>query len=296
MNITNFATTFTFQFALQSSSSNSGSSSATSGNSSSTPVYPIGDGITFIVQNATGHVAGPDYGESVLDLKPTGKTMQVVDSFTPTDYESLIQNDKDLGSTAALLLPSFPGTADPNLELVAGKSGTIYLLNQDALGGYNTTRRCRSSRKLPTPPATATSPRRATANGKVYYQAVGDVLQSFSLVLNPTTDTMNLVADPVTSAATAGYPGTSPAISADGTTDGIVWTIDNSAYETEGPAILTAYDASNLGDVLFYQQRQSHEYRPARAVKFVTPTVANGRVYAGLNGEVDVYGLVSAGV
>ena len=282
VSITNFATTFTFQFAMQSSSS-SGSSS------SSSPVYPIGDGITFIVQNATGHGVGPDYGESVLDLKPTGKTMTVVDSFTPTNYESLIQNDKDLGSTAALLLPSFPGTAHPNLELVAGKSGTIYLLDQDALGGYNTTADNVIQEITPSGNGFFASP--SYSNGKVYYQAEGDVLRSFSLVLNPATDTMNLVQDPATG-LTAGYPGTSPATSSNGTADGIVWTIDSSAYETEGPAILTAYDASNLANVLFTSSAlPTNQAGPG--IKFVTPTIANGRVYTGLNGQVDVYGLLS---
>ncbi len=103
---------------------------------------------------------------------------------------------------------------------------------------------------------------------------------------------MNLVADPTTSTATAGYPGTSPATSSNGTTGGIVWTIDSGANKTNGPAILTAYDAGNLANVLFTSSAlPANQAGPA--VKFVTPTIANGRVYAGLGNEVDVYGLLS---
>ena len=285
VNVNNFVTSFTFQFNPKGSGSDT-----TSGSPS--PNYPIGDGITLILQNANGHAPGPDYGESVLDLKPTGKTMTVVDSFTPTNYLDLIENDKDLGSTAILLLPSFPGTAHPNLALAAGKSGTLYLLDADNLGGYTPGGTDQVVQEIVNPSGNGYFASPSYSNGKVYYQAEGDVLQSFSLVLNPSTNTMNLVADPTTSTATAGYPGTSPATSSNGATGGIVWTIDTSGNKTNGPAILTAYDATDLGNVLF-----SSSTLPANqagpAVKFVTPTIANGRVYAGLGNEVDVYGPLS---
>jgi len=284
VNINNFVTSFTFQFAPK------GSGSSTSGSPS--PNFPIGDGITLILQNATGHPTGPDHGESVLALRPTGKTLTVVDSFTPTNYSSLIQNDKDLGSTGVLLLPSFPGTAHPNLALAAGKSGTIYLLDANHLGGHTANGTDQVIQEITNPSGNGYFASPSYSNGKVYYQAPGDVLQSFALVLNPTTNTMNLVADPTTSTATAGYPGTSPATSSNGATGGIVWTIDSGANKTGGPAILTAYDAGNLANVLFTSSALP-ENQAGPAVKFVTPTIANGRVYAGLGNEVDVYGLLS---
>jgi len=187
-------------------------------------------------------------------------------------------------------LPSFPGTAHPNLVLAAGKSGTIYLLDANNLGGPTPNGPDKVIQEI-TPSGNGFFASPTYSNGKVYYQAEGDVLRSFSIVLNPTTNTMNLMPDP-TSPDTAGYPGTSPASSSDGSTGGIVWTIDSGAYQTFGPAILRAYDANNLGDELF-----SGDALPANqaggSVKFVTPTIANGRVYAGLTNEVDVYGLLS---
>jgi len=103
---------------------------------------------------------------------------------------------------------------------------------------------------------------------------------------------MNLVQDRATSTSSAKYPGTTPASSSNGTTGGIVWTLDVGQFMTGGPAVLRAFDASNLGNVLFDSSLLPSNQAGPR-VKFVTPTIANGRVYAGLSGEVDVYGLLS---
>ena len=282
VDVTRFVTTFEFRFAAP--------SGGDSGGSSSTPADPIGDGITFILQNANGHAPGPDYGESVLDLRPTGRTMTVVDSFTPTNYLDLIQNDKDLGSTAVLLLPSFPGTAHPDLAVLAGKSGTIYLVDRDNLGGYSPDGD-RVIQEIANPSGKGFFASPTYSNGVVYYQAQGDVLRAYRLALNPATNTINLV-PASTSTVAAKFPGTSPSSSSDGAGGGIVWTLDVGQYKTDGPAVLRAYDAGNLGDVLFDSSALAGN-QAGPGVKFVSPTIANGRVYAGLNGEVDVYGLLA---
>src|SRR5204863_3866571 len=100
VNIQDFSTTFTFQMQPPSTS-------------------PLGDGLTFIIQNDTGHRPGPDYGQSILRVSPTPGTMKVVDSFTPFDFKSQDDVDADIGSTAVTLLPDFPGTAHPHLAVAA---------------------------------------------------------------------------------------------------------------------------------------------------------------------------------
>ena len=121
VNIQDFSTTFTFQLK-----SDTGS-----------PPAPIGDGLSFIIQNDTGHRAGPDFGESTLRLSPTPGKMTVVDSFTPFDFKNRDINDTDTSSTGVTLLPAFPGTAHPNLGVTADKSGTIRLIDLDNMGGIN---------------------------------------------------------------------------------------------------------------------------------------------------------------
>ncbi len=118
MNIQDFSTTFTFQMQPEAGS-------------------PVGDGITFIIQNDIGHPTGADFGESSFRLKPTPGTMTVVDTFTPFDFKNRNIHDTDTSSTSMTLLPAFPGTAHPNLAVTADKSGTLHLIDVANMGGIN---------------------------------------------------------------------------------------------------------------------------------------------------------------
>src|SRR5262249_1536510 len=121
VNIRDFTTTFDFQMRLRSSSTTT----------------PVGDGLTFIIQNDTGHRPGPDLRAPVVRLSPTPGTMTVVDSFTPFDFKNRDNADADLGSTSVTLPPDFPGTAHPHEAVQADKGGVLRLLDQDNLGGFN---------------------------------------------------------------------------------------------------------------------------------------------------------------
>jgi hypothetical protein len=92
------------------------------------------------------------------------------------------------------------------------------------------------------------------------------------------------------------YPGATPAISANGTTNGIVWAVDSSNWGGFGPpsapAILHAFDATNVAHELYNTTQAQNRDVMGNAVKFVVPTVANGKVYVGTQTEVDVYGLL----
>jgi hypothetical protein len=89
-----------------------------------------------------------------------------------------------------------------------------------------------------------------------------------------------------------GYPGSTPAISADGSTNGIVWVILNSGFHQGNPAILYAYDAANVSRQLYNSTQAGTRDQAGPAVKFTGATVVNGKVYIGTNGQVDVYGLL----
>lgn len=77
---------------------------------------------------------GSDYGDSVLKLDGNNG-LAVEDFFTPFDESDLEANDVDLGSGGLLLLPDQPG-AHPHLAIMEGKEGTMYLLDRDDLGQF----------------------------------------------------------------------------------------------------------------------------------------------------------------
>jgi len=119
-------------------------------------------------------------------------------------------------------------------------------------------------------------------NGTVYYGPVGGSLLAF-----PVTSAKLASSPSSASAASFAYPGTAPAISANGTMNGIVW-----AHENSDPAVLHAYDACDL----------THEdYNSSLAAggrvqfgagnKFITPTVADGRVFVGTANSVAEFAL-----
>jgi hypothetical protein len=101
--------------------------------------------------------------------------------------------------------------------------------------------------------------------------------------------------------------GTTPFLSANGTSNGILWMIDeglplqNTATSNSATsATLRAYDASNLSDELYNSSTNSGDV-PGYGIKFSSPVVGNGKVYVSTGhdlinvsnplGEIDVYGL-----
>jgi hypothetical protein len=87
------------------------------------------------------------------------------------------------------------------------------------------------------------------------------------------------------------HPGPTPTISANDTQNGIVWALDSN---TAAPAILHAYDPTNLANEL-YNSNQAPNARDAfgNGNKFITPMIVNGKVYIGTPTGVAVFGQLS---
>ena len=124
-------------------------------------------------------------------------------------------------------------------------------------------------------------------NNGVYFGGVNDNLKLFSF--NPATGLLSTT--PVSNTSTSfGYPGTTPSISANGASNGIVWSLQTQNYNG-GSSVLHAYDATNLSHELYNTTQNPSRDDPGGAVKFTVPTVANGKVYVGAVKQVSVYGL-----
>ncbi len=86
--------------------------------------------------------------------------------------------------------------------------------------------------------------------------------------------------------------GATASLSANGTTNGIIWDIDNTNYGT-GPAVLHAYDAMNLATELYNSSQAGSRDTAGLALKLNAPTIAGGKVFVGTSNELDIYGLLT---
>ncbi len=217
--------------------------------------------------------------------------LAVAGYFTPCDQAMLAGADKDLGSSAPLLLPDSIGPAShPNLLIGAAKNGSMYLVDRDTLGGYGA---CPDTPPHPVQVVSVNDgPILSTPlfwNNTIYVAAGNGKLKAFPMtggVLQPPPSSQ--------SPETLGLQGATPVVSSRGTSNAIVWLIDTSgALATpNAPAILRAFDASNLSNEIYNSATVPSRDTAGLAVKFTVPTVANGKVYVGTQTELDVYGLL----
>lgn len=218
-------------------------------------------------------LGGSDYGESVLKLS-TGQGLSVGDYFAPYNTDALTDDNLDLGSSGALLLPDEVGSAaHPHLLVLGSKSGAVYVLDRDNLGHFLPNSNTEIVQSL----AGAVAPLfgiPAYFHNTIYFSGANDVVKAFPIQ-------NGLMASAPSSAGSAqfGTLGTVPSISANGAANGILWTIDPTGA-------LDAYDAADLSHQLF--QGSAGQF-----VKFSTPTIANGRVYVGTGSTLAVFGITN---
>jgi Legume lectin domain/Chitobiase/beta-hexosaminidase C-terminal domain/Bacterial lectin len=227
-----------------------------------------------------------DYGDSHLNLDLTNGVPTVQDEFTTNQQAKLDSEDVDVASGGLMIIPTQTTGNYPHLAIQAGKAGTIFLLNRENLGGYNLTAD-QIAQELPYAVGNVgawSSP--AWFNGSVYYMGEFDNLKSIPLVNGQLSTT------PAKSSEQYGYPGATPSISANGTSQGVVWTVNAAGYSTPSPAILQAHLASNVSTTLYSSDVNAGRDSAGNADKFAVPTVVNGKVYVGTASELDIYGLL----
>jgi hypothetical protein len=231
-----------------------------------------------------------NFSESALKISPTGT---LVDWFTPFNRAVFDANDIDLGSAGVIILPDSVGSAaHPHLALATGKVAILYLLDQTNMGRFHSGSNLDVQEVIPVPPPNTTQldggmysvP--AYWNGNIYTTGQSFPLSQFKIA-NGTIST------PQFANSSNMFPprGAVPSVSASGTTNGIVWILDLSAWATNGPAILDAYDATDVSKLL-YSSPSGGTGAAGNAVKFTVPTVANGKVYVPGQASFTVFGLL----
>lgn len=222
------------------------------------------------------------YGESVIALSPD-LSKKPVGTFTPSNWQSLNNGDTDFGSGGAMLIPVVAGQTTPPMLLGAGKAGTAYLLDSSHLKGLEGKKGYAALQKISVGgcwcgPAYYVGP----SGGVVFYQGDGNPLRAFSVATSGTPQLTQVA----TSSDGGGFGGSFPVVSSNGTTaqTGVVWAIER-GNPTEQ---IAAYDAASLGAPLF-KANAGNWSNGSRS--YLTPLVANGRVYVPAAGTVTVFGL-----
>lgn len=229
-----------------------------------------------------GFPSGGDYGNSFVRLSLAGGTLSVADYFTLWNAVSESSIDQDLASGGILLLPDLKDSSGTvrHLGVGAGKDENLYVVDRDSMGKFDpNTNRIWQQLTGVLPGGVWSGP--AYFNGTVYYGPVNAPLMAF-----PVTAAKLASAPSSATATDFTYPGTSPVVSANGTGNAIVW-----AHENTSPAVLHAYDATNLAHELYNSSQAAgsrDQFGPGN--KFITPAVADGKVFVGTTSGVAVFG------
>ncbi|MGB5081498.1 MAG: hypothetical protein WBO23_12230, partial [Burkholderiales bacterium] len=229
---------------------------------------------------------GINYGNTIL--KFAGASLAISDYFTPFNQAALEAVNADLGSAGVLLLPD-QAVGLPHLLVGAGKQGIVYVLDRDNMGRFQASSDSQIVQSFPgTTCGTGSCPIFGTPayfNNRVYIVIMQDRLKAYSL----SNGTLRQPADSQ-STNTFPFPGSTPAVSADGSNNGIVWALQNSG--SGAAAVLRAYSAADVSIELYNSNQTAGRDVPGSSVKFSVPTIANGKVYVGTQNQLSVFGLL----
>jgi hypothetical protein len=263
-------------------------------NSGAAPAADANGNIFALLANGTfdtaldhmGFPASGDFGNSFLKISTMNNHLAVADYFAPFNVVAENAADQDLGSGGALVLPDLIDAAGQTRRLAvgAGKDRHIYVVDRDNMGKFKSSNNDNVYQDISGALGGPEFGMPAYFNGTIYYGAVGDFLKAFPISNNA----MLWLANSSRTTNVFSYPGATPSISANGNSNGIIW-----AAENGDPAVLHAYDAIDLTHEL-YNSNLAPGGRDhfGTGNKFITPTIADGKVYVGTTNGVGVFGLL----
>jgi len=233
--------------------------------------------------NASGFPSDGDYGNAFMKLSTSSNKLAVADYFEMDNGVSESGSDTDLGSGGMIVLPDLSdGSGNTwHLAVGAGKDSNLYLVNRDSMGKFSSNNNNIYQELAGALPGGVWA-MPAYFNNTVYYGSVGSPIQAFTITkaklsTSATSQTAN----------SFGYPGATPSISANGASNGIVWAVENTS-----PAVLHAYNATNLNELYNSNQASGGRDQFGAGNKFITPMIVNGKVFVGTTNGVAVFGLL----
>jgi hypothetical protein len=247
--------------------------------------------------DATSGVAKPpapnnDYGESFLNLNPSSLAVQ--DFYTPSQNAAWTTSDLDISGGGITVLPDGVGpSGHPDVLVGSDKQGHLWMIDRSNMSGFlpgadNTVQYL----TLPYASKYGVHSSPGYWNGTVYAAVANGPLMAFQLSSGLIPQNAQVAIAASQSAETYTYPSPTPMVSG----GAIVWVLNNNANGTDngsgalGPAILRAYDATNLATTLYSSATLAAD-AGGEAAKFALPVVANGHVYVAGYNALTVYGL-----
>jgi len=229
--------------------------------------------------------------ESVV--KVSSDLTTVVDLFTPSNQASLDEGDTDFGSGGVLVLPDQTGST-PHLAVAAGKYGSMYLMNEDKLGGYSTTTNnvlgtyqvggCWCGESYFVDPTDGAA--RVVSSG-------GQEVMVWKVKTSPSPKLVGVTRSPkLTSGQNAGF---FTSVSSNGNATPIIWALTRPVSRSSTAIGLYAFNPDAGGKtmtLLFHANAGSWPNFGGDSNQ--VPVVANGKVYVASNKELEIFGLKQA--
>ena len=252
------------------------------GDNSGNYYFLDGNGDFDTTLNGSGFPANGNFGNAFMKISTSGGNLAVADYFEMSNGVSESASDTDLGSGGAMLLPDLTdGSGNVrHLAVGVGKDAHMYVVNRDNMGKFNSS--TNNIYQDITGAVGGVFAMPAYFNGRVYYGAVGESVKAFTI-----TNARFSTTAAAQTANSFGFPGATPSVSANGTSNGIVWAVENG-----GTAVLHAYDATSLNEIYNSNQAPSSRDHFGSGNKFITPTIVNGKVFVGTTNSVAVFGLL----
>jgi outer membrane protein assembly factor BamB len=236
--------------------------------------------------NSKGFPNRGDYGNAFVKVSTTNDKLRVADYFNMYNTVQESDNDEDLGSGGALVLPAMKDTKGKMryLAVGAGKDQNIYVVDRTNMGKFNPNNDKAIYQEIDGVLGGGEWASPAYFKGSIYYGPVSNNLLQFQFSKARLSNLPHS-----RSVASFTYPGTTPSISANGSSNGIVWAIEHS----DPNDVLHAYNASNLAKELYNSGQAGHNRDHfGTASHFGTPTIVNGKVYVGTTNSVVVFGML----
>src|ERR1035437_6279431 len=228
--------------------------------------------------------------ESVVKVSPTLTT--VLDLFTPMNQATLDLNDTDFGAGGVLVLPDQPGPT-PHLAVAAGKAGTMFLMNEDNLGGYSTLKNnvlgsygvgdCWCGQSYFVDPLDGLG--RVVSSG-------GRLVNAWRVQTSPTVALIKVATSP--SIGGAQDPGFFTTISSNGNAQPIIWAISHPSNTTSAPISLFAFDPDSGSTMIQLFAGTAGAWPNLAGNANLVPVVANGLVFVASNKPLQIFGLANA--